>query len=94
MLYAFTYVQFPRIFGRPNITGSIYVAQTVTPNYVIEAKGAFKQSVVTGSRATEGVNGAGDVAYIFSANDSNVIYANSDTVQPKTVRATCLIRYM
>lgn len=80
--------------GLPNIAGSIYVAQTVSPNYVIEPKGAFKQSVVAGSRATEGVSGAGDVAYIFSANDSNVIYANSDTVQPKALRSYCLIRYM
>ena len=79
--------------GLPNITGSIYVAQTVSPNYVIEPKGAFKQSVVIGSRATEGVSGAGDVAYIFSANDSNVIYAASDTVQPKSMRAQFLIRY-
>ena len=79
--------------GLPNIAGSIYVAQTVSPNYVIEPKGAFKQSVVTGSRATEGVSGAGDVAYVFSANDSNVIYAASDTVQPKSMRAQFLIRY-
>lgn len=79
--------------GLPNITGSIYVAQTTVPNYVIQPNGAFKQSVVTGSRGSEGVNGAGDVAYIFSANDSNVIYAASDTVQPKSMRAQFLIRY-
>lgn len=79
--------------GLPNILGSVYVVQTTSAGYELKPTGAFKRSETAGSRGTAPTEGKGDVSFQFSANDSNSIYANADTVQPKTLRGYALIRY-
>lgn len=83
------------IFGDyPNIAGSVYVAQSTVPDLKLFPNGAFKQTTCTGARCTTGTDGGGDIAWQFSAMDSNALFGASDTVHPEAFRAYCLIRYL
>lgn len=73
--------------GLPNITGELK-----GPGAVQSATGAFSASEVTGSYSDD----SPDVLtphIIFNASDSNPIYGNSETVQPKSITLKAYIKY-
>ena len=76
--------------GLPNITGTFWAQQDLRYK---ETTGAFSQPDVSG-KVDSGESGTGyDDYFIFNASQSNPIYGNSSTVQPKAIRLRYIIKY-
>ena len=92
MLYALTYVQFPRIFGDyPNITGKSHTVGLIYGDFPMWDSGCFLDSTNYDVKfsTSDGIRG---LNLNFNASKSNAIYGSSDTNQPKSLRSLCLIR--
>lgn len=85
MLYAFTV---PVILG-PNIIGELgFVSGSI---YV--ARGAFSRNSEKYSRISANVVASAEAGINFSASNSNSIYGNSTTIQPKSLIFNYVIKY-
>lgn len=73
--------------GLPNITGyiGIHASQNVG--------GAFTKESTGGTENITGTSGLGTNRAVFDAANSNLIYGNSDTVQPPALSLLPQIRY-
>lgn len=83
--------------GLPNITGSFYNTSgtQVRPWLAnsVYTDGAIQQAYVTGTgAATQGSNLSLNNGFLFNASNSNAIYGNSNTVQPKSVKCSICIQ--
>ncbi len=81
--------------GLPNIEGGINcailsLAGGVYPGYIV-GSGVFNDSVVT-SYGSAGQGGQHAISVSFSAKNSNPIYGNSSTVQPRALMVMYIIR--
>lgn len=87
--------------GLPNITGTIESRPHTSGNTqyggaVVGASGAFKftkmTSTTTNTGCAESSTQSGNDVTTFSAQTSNPIYGNSDTVQPKSIVGMWLVK--
>lgn len=87
--------------GLPNITGTIESRPHTSGNTqyggaVVGASGAFKftkmTSTTTNTGCAESSTKSGNDVTTFSAQTSNPIYGNSDTVQPKSIVGMWLVK--
>lgn len=69
--------------GLPNITGNSRW-QGVSPTG--EASGAFSRNSTSGGETYGGSGNTNRVYFNFDASKSNIIYGNSDTVQPQAIK--------
>ena len=69
--------------GLPNIEGSIVAASSLNSD---TGSGAFKFNTNLDAGLYSGGNHGNNLRTSFSASNSNPIYSNSDTVQPKSVK--------
>jgi len=84
--------------GLPNIEGSFLPGSDVDAGFGLNSisNGAFSYNQLsgTGNFLTNGGGGQIRGSLDFDASDSNAIYGNSDTVQPKSLTVRYLIKYL
>lgn len=78
------------IFGRPNIDGAFEAAYYTDQ---LKVRDAFHRGMDLNGHALSGTDRS-SISMEFNAEDSNPIYSpECDTVQPKSLRFLCLIRF-
>ena len=92
--YDLVHVNFPFIFGRPNIPGTITDVYGGA-NLGNVKNGCFTNSSVFSAGTSSASSGAAlkGMTLSFSANAGNSIFGASDTVQPAGIYGQYLIRY-
>ena len=78
--------------GLPNITGEINDIATTHCGRGVNASGAFKQINYSNSELSYCFEGGAWRGVTFSAQASNPIYGNSDTVQPPAYTVYLIMR--
>lgn len=81
----------PSIFGQfPNIDGAFEAAYYTDK---LKVRGAFQRGMDLNGHALSGTDRS-SISMEFNADNSNPIYSpECDTVQPKSLRFLCLIRF-
>ena len=85
-----TQTKLPLLFGRPNIDGAFEAAYYTEQ---LKVRKAFHRGMDLNGHALSGTDRS-SISMEFNAEDSNPIYSpECDTVQPKSLRFLCLIRF-